>query len=147
MLVDTDTFREIEELLDSASSFGPPCQGTVLCVSAAIPCPLTIMLRVISNANANRLAFQIFLACNSDSQPWTQSLMLWWHPTITLYLPLISNCNSATVMTHHVNICGFPMVSVKGSLDLHRVRDPQVENYCFILSRFGFFCCCFSIFP
>jgi hypothetical protein len=42
---------------------------------------------------------QLSQCCN----PLIQFLMMWWPPTIKLFLLLLHNCNFATVMNHNVN--------------------------------------------
>jgi hypothetical protein len=52
-------------------------------------------------------------------------LMLWWRPTITLFLWLLHNCNFATVLNHNINI----LYAVQGSFWPQRSREPQAGNH------------------
>jgi hypothetical protein len=54
-----------------------------------------------------------------------QFLIMWWLPTIKLFLLLFQNCNFATVLSHNVNIwCARYLI-----WDLQKDHNPEVENH------------------
>lgn len=58
--------------------------------------------------------------------PLLQSLMLWWWPTIELFLLLLHESDFITLINHTVNI----LTPMKWSFDPQKGHDKQVENYC-----------------